>query len=89
VLSRQGPRLRHPAQVVVAGFAAAILVGTALLMLPAARTGPGGASVLEALFTSVSAVCVTGLIVVDTPLYWTGFGQVVILCLSSSVAWAS
>ncbi len=81
MLTRRGPRLRHPAQVVVAGFAAAILVGAGLLMLPAATTGPGRAGGLEALFTSTSAVCVTGLIVVDTPVYWSGFGQVVILLL--------
>ncbi|MFP8907777.1 TrkH family potassium uptake protein [Streptomyces atacamensis] len=74
-------RFRHPAQVVVAGFAAAIAVGTALLTLPIAREGPGGASVMEALFTATSAVCVTGLVVVDTPSYWTGFGEGVILAL--------
>lgn len=73
--------LRHPAQFVVLGFAGAVAVGTALLMLPVARTGPGGASFVEALFTSTSAVCVTGHIVVDTPTYWTGFGQGVILAL--------
>ncbi|WP_282689210.1 MULTISPECIES: potassium transporter TrkG [unclassified Streptomyces] len=66
---------------VVAGFASAVAVGTALLMLPVAKTGPGGAGLVEALFTSTSAVCVTGLIVVDTPEYWTGFGQAVILGL--------
>jgi potassium uptake TrkH family protein len=65
----------------VTGFAAAIAVGTALLMLPVAREGPGGASALEALFTATSAVCVTGLVVVDTPSYWTGFGEGVILAL--------
>ncbi|WP_324613908.1 TrkH family potassium uptake protein [Streptomyces sp. CB00316] len=75
------PRFRHPAQVVVAGFATAVLAGTGLLMLPAAKAGPGGAGVLEALFTSTSAVCVTGLIVVDTPAYWSGFGQAVVLGL--------
>ncbi|WP_410536519.1 TrkH family potassium uptake protein [Streptomyces sp. KL2] len=74
-------RFRHPAQVVVAGFAAAIAVGTALLTLPVAREGPGGASAMEALFTATSAVCVTGLVVVDTPSYWTGFGEGVILAL--------
>lgn len=63
------------------GFAAVIAVGTALLMLPISRTGPGGASFVEALFTATSAVCVTGLTVVDTPVYWTGFGQAVILLL--------
>ncbi|WP_104192545.1 TrkH family potassium uptake protein [Cryobacterium sp. Y82] len=71
----------HPAQVVVSGFALTILGGTALLMLPNARVGPGGASFLEALFTATSAVCVTGLTVVDTAVYWTPFGQVVILLL--------
>ncbi|WP_235929046.1 TrkH family potassium uptake protein [Marisediminicola senii] len=71
----------HPAQVVVIGFAVAILAGTGLLMLPNARVGPGGASVLEALFTATSAVCVTGHIVVDTATYWTPFGQIVILAL--------
>ncbi|MHA7247748.1 TrkH family potassium uptake protein [Arthrobacter tecti] len=57
------------------------MVGTLLLMLPLAKVGPGGASLLEALFTATSAVCVTGLIVVDTPVYWTGFGHTVILAL--------
>ena len=71
----------HPAQVVVSGFALTIFGGTALLMLPNARVGPGGASFLEALFTATSAVCVTGLTVVDTAVYWTPFGQVVILLL--------
>jgi potassium uptake TrkH family protein len=66
---------------VVIGFAVGVLVGTALLALPVARTGPGGATLLEALFTATSAVCVTGLAVVDTPTYWSGFGQVVILLL--------
>lgn len=63
------------------GFLLAALVGTALLLLPAATPGPGGADPLAALFTAVSAVCVTGLIVVDTPTAWTTFGQVVILGL--------
>ena len=78
------PRRRrrpHPAQVVVAGFAATILIGTGILMLPIARVGVGGATFLEALFTATSAVCVTGHIVVDTATYWTPFGQVVILAL--------
>ncbi len=62
-------------------FGAVILIGTALLMLPIARSGPGGAPLITALFTATSATCVTGLIVVDTPLYWSGFGQAVILSL--------
>ena len=72
---------RHPAQVIVLGFAAAVAVGTGLLLLPMAKAGDGGASLLEALFTATSAVCVTGLITVDTPVFWSGFGQVVILIL--------
>lgn len=50
-------------------------------MLPVARTEPGSAPLLTALFTATSAVCVTGLIVVDTPTYWAPFGQMVILLL--------
>ncbi|WP_426997735.1 TrkH family potassium uptake protein [Pseudarthrobacter sp. N5] len=72
---------RHPAQVIVLGFAGAVAAGTGLLMLPVATPGPGGASLLEALFTATSAVCVTGLITVDTPVFWSRFGQVVILAL--------
>ena len=81
--ARPAPRrvFRHPAQVIVFAFAVAVVIGTALLMLPTARVGPSGAPLLTALFTSTSAVCVTGLVTVDTPTYWSGFGQVVILGL--------
>ncbi|TLM83729.1 TrkH family potassium uptake protein [Pseudarthrobacter sp. NamE2] len=72
---------RHPAQLIVLGFVLAIAAGTGLLMLPVASSGDGGAPLLEALFTATSAVCVTGLITVDTPVYWSGFGQAVILGL--------
>lgn len=75
------PQLRRPGQAIALAFIAAIGVGTALLMLPIARVGPGGAGFVDALFTAASSVCVTGLIVVDTPTYWTGFGQAVILAL--------
>ncbi|WP_411732897.1 potassium transporter TrkG, partial [Paeniglutamicibacter sp.] len=57
------------------------MAGTLVLMLPMAKTGPGGAGFLEALFTATSAVCVTGLAVVDTATYWTPFGQVAILVM--------
>ncbi len=64
-----------------AGFAALIAVGTLLLMLPAA-TAPGKTTtIIDALFTATSAVCVTGLVVVDTAEHWTRFGHVVILVL--------
>ena len=73
--------LQHPARLVPLAFLLAIVVGTGLLMLPAARAGEGSAPFLTALFTATSAVCVTGLIVVDTPTYWSGLGQGVILAL--------
>jgi trk system potassium uptake protein TrkH len=73
--------IRHPARLVPAAFLAAIAVGTALLMLPIARAGPGGAPFLTALFTATSAVCVTGLSTVDVPSYWSPFGLGAILAL--------
>lgn len=73
--------LQHPARLVPLAFLVAIAIGTALLLLPISRVGPGGTDFITALFTATSAVCVTGLIVVDTPTYWTGFGQGVILAL--------
>jgi len=63
------------------GFALVMIIGTGLLMLPFSKVGPGGASLIEAFFTAVSAISVTGLVIVDTPTYWTFFGQVVILVL--------
>jgi trk system potassium uptake protein TrkH len=66
---------------VPAAFLVAIAIGTAVLMLPMARAGPGGATFLTALFTATSAVCVTGLTTVDTPTYWSTFGHVTILTL--------
>jgi potassium uptake TrkH family protein len=72
---------RHPGRVIAAAFATAIVVGTALLSLPIATAGEGRASFLQALFHATSAVCVTGLVTVDTGTYWSGFGQAVILLL--------
>ena len=71
----------HPARIVPLAFLAAIVVGTALLSLPYSTPGPARPPVLTAAFTSVSAVCVTGLVTVDTATYWSPFGQVVILGL--------
>ena len=74
-------RLR-PGVVVIVGFASAIPVVTVLLMLPVgASSGASRPPFREALFTATSAVCVTGLTVVDTPTYWSAFGEVVILVL--------
>ena len=68
-------------QIIIFGFLGLILIGTALLMLPFAVKEGSGASLEDALFTSTSAVCVTGLVVRDTASYWSGFGQAVILIL--------
>ena len=68
-------------QIICLGFMGVILVGALLLMLPAAARGPEAASWEDALFTAVSAVCVTGLVVRDTALFWSPFGQAVILIL--------
>lgn len=73
--------LKHPARLVPLAFLLVIALGTALLMLPIARAGDGGAPFVIALFTATSALCVTGLIVTDTATYWTAFGHVVILVL--------
>ena len=70
-----------PAQIIILGFLLLITVGTVLLMLPFATNDPGGAPFLDALFTATSATCVTGLVVQDTALYWSWFGQAVILVL--------
>ncbi|MEV6866101.1 potassium transporter TrkG [Streptosporangium subroseum] len=72
---------RHPAQIIVAGFGTAVGVGTALLSTPVATASGRPTGVIDALFTATSAVCVTGLITVDTPAHWSVFGQVVILVL--------
>lgn len=58
-----------------------VAIGTALLKLPVATAGSRHTSFLDALFTATSAVCVTGLAVVDTATHWSGFGQTVILGL--------
>jgi Trk-type K+ transport system membrane component len=78
-----------PARIIPVGLFAVILVGTALLHTPLAvlsesegGTGPEGIPpTVVAVFTATSATCVTGLVVVDTPTYWSHFGLVVILLL--------
>ncbi|GAB3599427.1 potassium transporter TrkG [Kineococcus gypseus] len=74
--------LLHPAQAVAVAFAAVVALGTALLWLPVSRRGPGAAEFVDALFTAVSALCVTGHVVVDTREHWSAFGLVVILVLA-------
>ena len=68
-------------QMIILGFAGVILLGTLLLMLPVSSADGIVTPFDEALFTSTSAVCVTGLVVQDTGSYWSGFGQTVILIL--------
>jgi len=65
---------------VLAGFAIAIIIGAILLSLPP-MTVSGKISVIDALFTSTSAICVTGLIVQDTPTYFTDLGKALLLVL--------
>lgn len=71
----------RPPQVLLLGFAVLILVGALLLSLPAATASGVRPDFLTSLFTATSAVCVTGLVVVDTGSYWSPFGQAVILLL--------
>lgn len=68
-------------RIIVFGFAAVILIGALLLMTPFASKSGQPTDFLTALFTSTSAVCVTGLVVVDTGTYWSLFGRVVIISL--------
>ena len=68
-------------QVILLGFAGVILLGALLLMLPISSAERVITPFNEALFTSTSAVCVTGLVVKDTGSYWSAFGQAVIITL--------
>ena len=70
-----------PFQIIILGFAGVILVGALLLTLPISSKSGTGTPFNEALFTSASAVCVTGLVVHDTASYWSVFGQTVILIM--------
>ncbi len=68
-------------KLIVLGFAGVILLGALILMLPFSSTAGVVTPFHEALFTSTSAVCVTGLVVQDTGSYWSAFGQTVILLM--------
>ncbi|MGC9125198.1 MAG: potassium transporter TrkG, partial [Caldisericaceae bacterium] len=70
-----------PVQFVVLSFLLVIFTGTILLMLPIASKSGTFTDLITALFTSTSATCVTGLVVVDTFEHWSFFGQFVILLL--------
>ena len=85
---REGPAGRRrvrgqprPGIALATGFLVLIVIGTVLLMLPVSSASGAWTSPVDALFTATSAVCVTGLAVVDTGTYWSPFGQVVVLLL--------
>ncbi|MDG1817344.1 MAG: potassium transporter TrkG [Aquiluna sp.] len=81
-MNQQGrKRSMHPTQIVVIAFGAASIAGTLLLLFPFATAPGNSTSVVAAFFTAVSAVCITGLTVVDTATHWSGFGQLVIMVL--------
>jgi trk system potassium uptake protein TrkH len=75
------PVLGHPARFLVVTFAALCVGGTMVLALPASAASGQGIALLDAAFTAVSAVCVTGLIVLDTPSVFTPFGLVALVVL--------
>ncbi len=70
-----------PPQILVLGFASIILIGALLLMLPISSTSGNSVEFIDALFTSTSATCVTGLVVLDTGTSFTIFGKTVIMIL--------
>ena len=78
-----GKRSKHlsSTRIIALTFAAIILLGAALLALPAASRSGVSCGFRPALFTATSATCVTGLVLYDTWSQWSGFGQAVILCL--------
>ncbi len=72
---------RDAGQTIIVGFALLILIGTILLMLPISNNYNVWTQPVDAFFTATSAVCVTGLVVVNTAMYWSPFGKIVILFL--------
>lgn len=79
---KRRPKIKiTPARVIAAGFAAAIFIGSGLLMLPVSVRAGVTIRYIDALYTSTSAVCVTGLIAVDAADTFTAFGQTVIAVL--------
>ncbi len=70
-----------PTQIIAITFAAIIVLGTVLLMLPVSNRSGISCGFRPALFTATSATCVTGLVMYDTWSQWSSFGQTVIICL--------
>ncbi len=73
--------LTHPIRVIPAVYLLAVAVGALLLMLPSSTATGVPPEFVDAAFTSVSAICITGLVTVDTQSFWSPFGQVVIMLL--------
>lgn len=71
----------HPERLLVGTFAVLAVVGCLVLALPVSSSSADGIDLIDAFFTSVSAVCVTGLVVLDTPVDFSPFGQVALLVL--------
>ena len=69
------------AQIIPLSFLIAIAVGTLLLMLPVSTADGEKTSLLTAIFTATTSMCVTGLVVVDTYIHWSLFGKIVILIM--------
>ena len=78
---KKRPKALSPMKIIALVFAAIILLGACLLTLPAASRSGVSCGFRPALFTATSATCVTGLVLYDTFSQWSGFGQVVIICL--------
>ena len=78
---KKRPKALSATKIIAIVFAAIILTGTLLLMLPAASRDGVSCGFRPALFTATSATCVTGLVLYDTFTQWSGFGQIVIISL--------
>ena len=74
-------KLLSPPQLIALGFASVILLGALILMLPISVREGATVNLIDALFTSTSAVCVTGLIVIDTADHFTVFGRTIVALL--------
>ena len=80
-VKQKGKGFQHAESILALGFLAVILLGTVLLTLPAASRSGKGIGLFDSLFTATSAVCVTGLVAVDTGTTFSVFGQIVLLIL--------
>ena len=80
-MTKKKPRRLSSSQMIIFGFAALVFAGAVLLALPVSSASGQWTSFLDTLFTATSAVCVTGLITVDTATTWSLFGKIILLIL--------